>query len=440
MTRRLWSAPGAGCRPSHPGGTRGRSSGRSRRGSRCACRARAAYTSSAQACRRPRGVASSPPTGWLLLPGFVDLHVHLRTPGREDEEDLASATRAAAAGGYVAVFGMANTDPVVDTTSLVQALALRAQSEAVVPLGFFAAVTRGQRGEELTEMWELAQAGAVGFSDDGRPLRSAHLTRRALQYAKVTDRFVAVHAEDESLTRGGVMHEGAVSARLGLGGMPPVAESIEVDRALELAAYEEGRLHLCHLSTAASLEHLERAKKAGVRVTAEVTPHPHTHRRVRAHSDPNYKMNPPLRPEVDRKALAQALRSGLIDCLATDHAPHAQEEKEVPFEDAPFGTLGLETALAVVHQALVASGALKLPALVERMSQSPARIAGVAVPTVQAGEEANLCLVDSRETWTVTQAELHSKAKNSAWLGAKMKARVKLTVAAGSVAWEAGAR
>ena len=389
----------------------------------------------------PTGCRTIAADGWLLLPGFVDLHTHLRTPGREDEEDLASATRAAAAGGYVAIFAMANTDPVVDTASLVQALALRAQTEAVVPVGFFAAVTRGLRGEQLTEMWELAQAGAVGFSDDGRPLSSAHLTRRALQYAKVTDRFVAVHAEDESLTRGGVMHEGAVSAKLGLGGMPPVAESIEVDRALELAAYEQGRLHLCHLSTAASLEHLERAKKAGVQVTAEVTPHHLTLTDECIRSlDPNYKMNPPLRPEVDRKALAQALRSGLIDCVATDHAPHAQQEKEVPFEDAPFGTLGLQTAFAAAHQTLVASGALKLPVLAERMSQSPARIAGMAVPTVQAGEEANLCLVDPRETWTVTSAELHSKAKNSAWLGAKMKTRVKLTIAAGSVAWEDGAR
>jgi dihydroorotase len=389
----------------------------------------------------PAGCRAIVADGWVLLPGFVDLHAHTRTPGREDEEDLASATRAAAAGGYVTLFSMANTDPVVDTAPLVEALALRALSEAVVPIGFFAAVTRGQRGEELTEMWELARAGAVGFSDDGRPLGSAHLTRRALQYAKITDRFVAVHAEDESLTRGGVMHEGAVSAKLGLGGMPSVAESIEVERALELAAYEKGRLHLCHLSTAASLEHLERAKKVGVRVTAEVTPHHLTLTDECVRSlDPNYKMNPPLRPEADRKALAQALRSGLIDCVATDHAPHAQQEKEVPFEDAPFGTLGLETAFAAVHQALVASGALKLPALVERMSQSPARIAGIAVPTVQAGEEANICLVDLRQTWTVTPAELHSRAKNSAWSGAKMKARVKLTVAAGSVAWEDGAR
>ena len=207
--------------------------------------------------------------GMLLLPGFVDLHAHLRTPGREDEEDLTTAAAAAAAGGYVAVFGMANTDPVVDSAAVLKGMAQRAAAEAAVPTGFFAAMSRDLAGKQLTEMHELAQAGAVGFSDDGVPVPSAQLLRRALQYVKVTDRFVAVHAQDDSLMGNGVMHEGAVSAKLGLGGIPAIAESADVARALEVARYEQGRLHLCHLSTALSLEHLERARALDLPVTAE---------------------------------------------------------------------------------------------------------------------------------------------------------------------------
>jgi dihydroorotase len=388
----------------------------------------------------PAGARIVEAAGKLLLPGFVDLHTHLRTPGREDEEDIASGTLAAAAGGYVAVFGMANTDPAIDSAPVLQALGQRAQAEAVVPVGFYAAVSRGLRGEQLVEMAELAESGAVAFSDDGQPMASAYLLRRALQYAKITGRFIAVHAEEASLTGKGVMHEGAVSARLGLGGMPSIAESIDVDRALEVAAYEHARLHLCHLSAAGSLEHLARAKEAGLAVTAEVCPHhlAMTEEAVRS-LDPNLKMNPPLRSEADRTALIEALVSGLIDCVATDHAPHAQEEKEVPFEEAPFGTIGLETAFAVVHQNLVAGGTLSLGALVDRMSQAPARIAGMRVPTVAQGEEANLCLADPDAVWTVGRDTLRSRSHNSAWLGKELQGRILLTVAAGRLAWEGGA-
>jgi dihydroorotase len=385
----------------------------------------------------PAGVREVDARGLLVLPGFVDLHVHLRTPGREDEEDVASGTAAAAAGGYVAVFGMANTDPVIDSAGLLVGLVETARSEAVVPTGFFAAVTRGLAGGQLTEMAELAGAGAVGFSDDGRPLPTANLVRRALQYVKVTDRFIAIHAEDASLVKGGHMHEGPVSARLGLGGMPSIAESIDVQRALEVAAYEDGRLHLCHLSAAASLAHLERAKKSGVRVTAEATPHhlAMTDAAVETLCS-GVKTNPPLREQSDRSALVKALKSGLIDCVATDHAPHADEEKDVPFEEAPFGTTGLETAFAVLYTELVKKRLLDLATLVTRMSAAPAGIAGLPVPAIRAGATADLCVVDPAAVWTVGRDSFRSRSTNSAWLGQKLTGRVRLTLAAGRVAWE----
>lgn len=375
--------------------------------------------------------------GMLVLPGFVDLHAHLRTPGREDEEDIASGTRAAAAGGYVAIFAMANTDPVVDTATVLKGLAQTARTDAAIPVGFFAAVTRGLAGEQLTEMGELGAAGAIGFSEDGRPLATAALTRRALQYVKVSGRFVAIHAQDDSLMKGGQMHEGPVSARLGLTGIPSLCESLDVSRTLDIAQYEDATVHICHVSTAASLAAIERAKTAGVNVTAEATPHHLTLNDEALDSlDPNLKMNPPLRAESDRRALVAALKSGLVDCVATDHAPHAAEEKDVPFEEAPFGTIGLETAFSVLYEALIQSSEMDLGTLVQRMSTAPARIAGLDVPTITQGAVADFCLVDPKATWTVDKATLQSRSFNSAWLGRELTARVKLTVAAGRVAWE----
>jgi dihydroorotase len=375
--------------------------------------------------------------GMLVLPGFVDLHTHFRTPGREDEEDIATASTAAAAGGYVAAFGMANTDPVVDTATVLKGLARQASADALVPLGFFAAVTKGLGGEELTEMGELGAAGAVGFSDDGRPLPTAALTRRALQYVKVSGRFVAIHAQDDSLFKGGQMHEGPASARLGLTGIPSLCESLDVSRSLDIAAYEDAALHVCHVSSAASLEAIARAKDAGVRVTAEVTPHHLVmNDEVVATLDPNVKMNPPLRAESDREALVEALRGGVLDCVATDHAPHASEEKDVPYEEAPFGVIGLETAFSVLYAGLVETGALDLATLVTRMSAAPARIAGLEAPAIAAGATADLCVVDPAAGWTVTPETLQSRSWNSPWLGKELTAKVRLTVAAGRVAWD----
>jgi len=388
----------------------------------------------------PEGTKAVDGAGRLLVPGFVDLHAHLRTPGREDEENLVSGTAAAAAGGYVAVFAMANTDPVIDSAPVLEGLAQRAGAEASVPAGFFASVSKDLAGKQLTEMHELAQAGAVGFSDDGKPLATAQLLRRALQYVKVTDRFVALHAQDDALMGAGVMHEGPASAKLGLTGIPAIAESADVARALEVARYEDGRVHLCHVSSELSLEHLARAKELGVRVTAEATPHHLTMTDEAVYSlDSNVKMNPPLRAASDRKALVAALKSGLIDCVATDHAPHAQQEKEVPFEAAAFGTIGLETAFASLYTRAVLTKELSLAVLIARMSQAPAGIAGIAAPTIAAGETANVCLIDPEARWVVDATQLRSRSTNSAWLGETLQGRVVLTIAAGRLVFEGGA-
>ncbi|HXW58013.1 MAG TPA: dihydroorotase, partial [Solirubrobacteraceae bacterium] len=307
--------------------------------------------------------------GRLLTPAFFDPHVHLRSPGEEHKEDLGSGTRAAAAGGFGAVVAMPNTDPVIDSAPLLRSLRDAATREAVVAVGFLAAVTRSSAGEELTEMAELREHGALGFTDDGRPVQSAGVLRKALQYQRLCGGVVCLHEEDPTLSRGGAMHEGAVSAALGIGGIPTVSESTMVARDAELALYERARVHFQHLSCAASVQAVAGAKAAGASVSAEVTPH-HlllTDEHVRG-LDTRMKMNPPLAGERDRRALVAGLRDGTIDCVATDHAPHALEEKEVPFEEAPNGTTGLETAFAALYEGLVLPGSLELGVLVERMS------------------------------------------------------------------------
>jgi dihydroorotase len=374
----------------------------------------------------------------VLAPAFVDPHVHLRTPGREDEETIASGTAAAAAGGYCALLAMPNTEPVTDSAAVLGALVERARAEAVVPVGFLAAITKGQDGAELTEMAELADAGAAAFSDDGLPVASAGLMRRALQYAQVTDRRLALHCEEPTLSRSGQMHEGAVSAELGFAGYPSVAESVMVERDLALAAHEARPLHLLHLSAEESVDALRAAREAGVDATAEVTPH-HlclTDEAVRS-LDPNVKMNPPLRSEADRAALLEALRDGTIEAIATDHAPHARHEKEVPWEAAPFGVTGLETAFAALYTRLVRPGVLGLETLLERLSAGPARIYGLPRPRIAVGERANLVLLDLEAAWRVREDGFCSRSANSWLLGETLRGRVLKTVADGRVAYPA---
>ena len=375
--------------------------------------------------------------GFVLAPAFVDPHVHLRTPGREDEETIASGTAAAAAGGYCAILAMPNTEPVVDSAAVLGSLGETAEAEGEVPVGFLAAITRNEDGAELTEMVELANAGAAGFTDDGRPVVAPGLMRRALQYSSVTGRRLALHCEEPTLSKNGQMHEGAVSAELGFAGYPSVAESLMVERDLALAAYEGQPLHLMHLSARESVEALSRAQVAGVVATGEVTPH-HlclTDEAVRS-LDPNVKMNPPLRAEEDRQALIAGLRDGTIAAVATDHAPHARHEKEVPFEAAPFGVIGLETAFSALYTHLVEPGLLKLDTLLERMSAGPARAYGLEPPRIAVGAPANLVMLDLQASRRVSETEFRSRSSNSWLLGETVKGQVRLTIAAGRVAFD----
>jgi dihydroorotase len=376
--------------------------------------------------------------GLVLAPAFVDPHVHLRTPGREDEETIASGTAAAAAGGYCAILAMPNTDPVVDAPDVLRGLRARAAEEASIPVGFTAAITIGQEGAQLTEMGELVDAGAAAFTDDGKPVATAGLMRRALEYSAVTSRRLSLHCEEPTLTRGGHMHLGAVSAELGLGGWPSLGESLGVARELSLAADTGRPLHLMHLSASESVDHLRQARAHGVEASGEVTPH-HlclTDEAVRS-LDPNLKMNPPLRTADDRAALIGALRDGTIEAVATDHAPHSREEKDVPFEAAPFGVTGLETAFAALHTALVQPGLLALETLLERMSAGPARIFGLERPRIALGAAANLVLLSPAADWRVREQQFRSRSANSWLLGRRLQGKVLLTVAAGRIAYEA---
>ena len=377
-------------------------------------------------------------SGIVIAPAFVDPHVHLRTPGREDEETILTGTQAAAAGGYCAILGMPNTDPVVDSASVLGALVERAREEAVVPTGFMAAISKGQLGEELTEMAELSAAGAAAFTDDGRPVVSAGLMRRALQYSAVAERPLALHCEEPSLSRGGHAHEGVVAAELGLGPYPSTAESVMVERDLSLADAEGRQIHLMHLSARESVAALDAALAEGASATGEVTPH-HlvlTDEAVRS-LDPNVKMNPPLRSEDDREALRDALRRGAISCIATDHAPHARHEKDVPFEEAPFGVTGLETAFAALHTHLVVPGIVPLETVLERMSTGPARAFGLDEPRIEIGARANLVALDLETEWTVTEDGFRSLSANSWLLGETLRGRVVTTVADGRLVFEA---
>ena len=374
----------------------------------------------------------------VIAPAFVDPHVHLRVPGREDEETIRSGTEAAAAGGYCAILAMPNTEPVVDSASVLGALVEQAREEAVVPTGFMAAISKGQLGDELTEMAELAATGAAAFTDDGRPVVSAGLMRRALQYSAVTDLRLALHCEEPSLSRGGHAHEGAVAAELGIGPYPSTAESVMVERDLSLAGAEGRPLHLMHLSARESVAALDHALASGVRATGEVTPH-HlvlTEEAVRS-LDPNTKMNPPLRSGEDREALRDALRRGTISCVATDHAPHARHEKDVPFEEAPFGVTGLETSFAALYTHLVVPGIVSLETILERMSAGPARAFDLDEPRIEVGARANLVALDLDAEWTVAEDGFRSLSANSWLLGETLRGRVVKTVADGRLVFEA---
>jgi dihydroorotase len=374
--------------------------------------------------------------GLHAFPAFFDPHVHLRTPGQEHKEDIETGTRSAAAGGYCGTLAMANTEPTVSTPADIEALRADARAAASVRVGFLATVTCAMEGEELTEMASLRDAGAVGFSDDGLPIRSARLLRRALQYQRLCGGTIALHEEDPELSGAGVMHEGPVSAVLGLEGIPSVSESTMIARDAALAGYEGGRIHVQHLSAVESVEAVRAAKAAGVQISCEASPH-HlclTDEEVRSLDPQRFKMNPPLRSEADRQALIEGLRDGAIDCIATDHAPHAPEEKEVPFEQAAMGVTGLETAFAALHTELVMPGVLDLGLLVERMAGG-AEPFEVERPTLAPGSEANIALCDLSAEWRVGEDGYESRSSNSWCAGRKLTGRVLMTIAGGQIAY-----
>jgi dihydroorotase len=380
----------------------------------------------------PEGAEIHDVSGKVVAPGLVDIHVHLREPGREDAETVASGARAAAAGGFTAVCAMPNTDPVTDNQAAVGFIVKQgaeAGAARVYPIG---AMTLGQEGEQLSEFGELVAAGAVAVSDDGHPVVSSQLMRSALEYARSFDIPVAEHCEDPYLFKHGVMHEGRVSARLGLKGIPAACEEIMVVRNLLLAELTGGHIHLCHMSTRGSVEFIRRAKDRGVRVTAEATPHHFTltHEACEGY-DTDAKMNPPLREEADVAALCDGLKDGTIDVIATDHAPHHYESKEREFDDAPFGVIGLETALGLGLTRLVVPKRLTLPELIRRMSTEPARVFHLPGGTLRRGAAADVVVFDPAARWMVDPARFHSKSRNTPFGGHELQGRVERTIVGG---------
>ncbi len=376
-------------------------------------------------------------TGRLVVPGFVDLHTHLRQPGREDKETVETGCLAALKGGFTAVCAMPNTTPALDHRGAVDFIHRESQRlglAAVHPIG---AITKERQGKELTDFGELFGAGCVALSDDGHPVADGWLMRRALEYAKVFGRPLIQHAEDPALAAGGVVHEGLVSTTLGLRGMPSEAESVLVARDIALAELTGGWVHFAHLSCAQSVELVRQAKRRGARVTCEVTPH-HlalTHEAVEGFNT-DAKVNPPLRTEADRQALIEGLRDGTIDCIATDHAPHTDWEKAADFDSAPFGTSGLETALSVCVETLVVPGRLSWGQLIEKLSTAPAKLAGIAGGSLVAGAEANVTLIDPDARWTVDPQRFVSKGRHSPFAGRTLTGVVVRTLYRGA---EAGA-
>jgi dihydroorotase len=375
-------------------------------------------------------------SGLVVSPGLIDVHVHLREPGGEHKETIASGAASAAAGGITAVVAMPNTDPPIDdpaAVGFVFAEGLRSGGARVWPTG---AITLGQKGERLTEVGELIDAGAVAITDDGRPVANAGLMRRALEYALTFDLPVAVHEEEPALSAGGVMNEGLISTRLGLTGIPNAAEDVMLARDLMLAELTGGRLHIQHVSTRGGVELIRAAKARGVCVTAEATPH---HFTLTDEAVDTYrtdaKMNPPLRSAADREAVREAVRDGTLCVIATDHAPHHYDEKEQAFDDAPFGIVGLETSLGLSLTELVHSGLIDLPTLIERMSCAPARSMSLPGGTLALGAAADVTIFDPDLEWTVDPARFVSLSRNTPFTGWKLRGRATHTIVGGRIVW-----
>lgn len=363
----------------------------------------------------------------IIAPGFIDMHVHLREPGFEHKETIETGCASAAAGGFTAVCCMPNTNPAIDDESVARYVHEKGKGvcEGIVDVYPIAAATKGRKGEELAPMAELAQAGAVGFTDDGSPIASAEIMRRALEYSSMYGIPVIQHAEESSMTHNGCMNEGATSTRLGMPGIPPVAEELMIARDILLLGYvPKARYHVAHISTAGAVEYVRRAKKEKLSVTTEVTPHHFALTdEVVTSFDTNTKMNPPLRTREDVEAMKEGLRDGTIDVIATDHAPHTIDEKEVEYTQAPFGIVGLETAIGLSITELVEKKILSLSQLIEKFSTNPRRILSLPPIKIQEGQAANLTLIDPSVVWTVDIQSFKSKSKNSPFNGYKLKGR-----------------
>lgn len=371
--------------------------------------------------------------GMIVVPGLIDLHTHMREPGFEYKETVATATAAAAAGGFTTVCCMPNTNPVNDNQSVTELILEKAKTEGVVHVLPIGAITKGSRGEELAEMGELVSAGCVAVSDDGLPVMNSEVMRRAMEYAKIFDIPVIDHCEDLNLTGDGVIFEGAVSTSLGLKGIPAASETVMVARDIALAELTGGRIHLAHISTAGSVRLIREAKRRGLPVTAETCPHylVLTDERVMGF-DANAKMKPPLATGQDLEAVRAGLADGTLDAIATDHAPHASEEKNREIDHAPFGIIGLETALSL-SLSLVEEGILTLPELIGKMTEQPARILGKKIGRLGIGDIADVTIIDPDAEWRVSESDIKSKSKNSPFLGWNMKGRARTVIVAGRV-------
>ena len=364
--------------------------------------------------------------------GFVDLHVHLREPGFEYKETILSGSRAAAAGGFTTVCCMPNTNPVIDNQGVVEFILSQGKKAGLINVLPVGAITKGSQGEELAEIGDLKDAGAVALSDDGNAVSNAEIMRRAMEYAGMFKLPLIAHSEDTNLSAGGVMNEGYMSTRLGLKGIARVAEISMISRDIELARYTGAHLHIAHISCGESVRIIREAKKSGVNVTCECTPHHFSlTEKVLENYDTNTKVNPPLRDSNDVKAILEGLKDGTIDCIATDHAPHAEAEKDVEFDCAPFGIIGLETALGLGISKLVKKGILTLNQLMEKMSYNPSKIININKGYIAVGVDADITIFDPNQNWKVSESGFFSKSKNSPFIGNTLSGRVVLTIAGG---------
>jgi dihydroorotase len=376
--------------------------------------------------------------GKIVSPGLIDMHVHMREPGREEDETIATGTAAALAGGFTSIACMPNTEPPIDTQASVEFIEHQAARADNCNVYVIACVSKNREGKELAELGQLAQAGAVGFSDDGAPVYDPELMRRAFEYALMFDRPILNHAEVRELTRGGVMHEGLVSMLLGLPGMPGAAEDVMVSRDILLAEATGGRLHVMHVSSGGSVEIIRRAKLREVRVTTEICPHHFTLTDESLRSfDSNFKMSPPLRGERDVEICLAGLADGTIDVICTDHAPHAREKKMRELDLAPFGILGLETCLGLVVTKLIEPGILDWPAALAKMTINPAQVLGIPKGTLAVGADADVTIIDPDARWTVDPARFRSKSVNTPFAGWQLRGRAETVIVGGRVKFEA---